>query len=226
MKWIFLPGLDGSGAFFEPFLRVLPEDVEAVPIGFPAGEKWGYEELFDWLLGRLPADEPFLVVAESFSGPLAVRLAAAEPKGMIGAVVCASFVRHPLPRWLRLLPVDAVFRLRLSRPPARFILADADASPELMDLFDEVIAYSPPEVVAHRARAALTVDATDALRTCRLPLLFLQATTDRLIRPRSAELVRRVRPDLRVVPIASPHFLLQMRQQECLRAIQDFLAQL
>lgn len=226
MKWIILPGMDGSGDFFEPFLKVIPEDVEPVTIRFPRNEKFGYEELFQWLLKRLPREEPFLVVAESFSGPLGVRLAAARPAGMVGAVISASFVRHPLPRILRYLPVEWLFRSRLPEAAVRFLLGEGDMGAGLTRLFYQSIEYSPPDVVAHRARAALEVDESEALRTCALPLLFLQPTSDRLIRPRSTEFVRRLRPDVRIVSIAAPHFLLQLRPIECIRAIEGFCSDL
>lgn len=223
MKWIFLPGMDGSGKFFEPFLKVLPVRVTPVTLAFPRAEKLGYEELFEWLLPRLPRDERFLVVAESFSGPLAVRLASIGPPGMIGAVISTSFVRNPLPRVLRRLPVEWVFRFRMPKPLVRLILADATAEPELYDLFYDAIHYSPGDVLAHRARAALQVDETEALAGCTLPLLFLQGTSDRLIHRSSTELVKRLRPDLPIVPISAPHFLLQMKPHECLQAIERFL---
>lgn len=226
MKWIFLPGMDGSGTFFEPFLKVLPKDVEPVTVAFPAQEKYGYDELLEWLLPRLPRQEPFLVVAESFSGPLGVRLAASGPAGMIGAVISASFVRNPLPRACRFLPVEAVFRRRLPRRLVRWILADADAGPEIYDAFYRAIGHSPPEVVAHRARAALAVDETEALKKCALPLLFLRGTSDRLIRGRSTGLVGKLRPDLPVVSIDAPHFLLQLKAEECLGVIEDFLREI
>lgn len=224
MKWIFLPGLDGSGFFFEPFLRVLPGDIEPVTIAFPPEERWGYGELFEWLLPQLPTEEPFLIVAESFSGPLAVRVAASEPKGMVGAVISASFVRNPLPRGLQHLPIAWILRRRLPECLVRFLFADQATGQELIDLFYRAIHYSPPEVVAHRARAALRVDETESLRNCRLPLLFLDATADRLIGPACTNLVRSVRPDLPIIPIAAPHFLLQLRQKECVAAIEKFLA--
>lgn len=223
MKWIFLPGLDGSGEFFEPFLKVLPKDVEPVPIGFPPNEKLGYDELFHWLLSRLPRDEPFLVIAESFSGPLAVRLAAARPDGMVGGVICASFVRNPLPRFLRHLPAEFVFRRRFPKLLVKILFSDTTAGDEIYDLFYRVMRYSPPDVMAHRARAALSVDETEDLKRCELPLLFIEATSDRLIRKRSTELVRQLRPEIPIVPVAAPHFLLQLRQKECLHAIGEFL---
>lgn len=223
MKWIFLPGLDGSGTFFEPFLKMLPDDVAPVTIEFPPEEKLGYEELRRWLLPRLPQKEPFLVVAESFSGPLAVRLAADQPRGMIGAVISASFVRYPLPRVLARLPLEMIFRGRLPKSFVRFIFADASAGPEIYRAFYQSIIHSPPRGIAHRARAALRVDETAALRRCELPLLFLEATSDRLIQRESMKLVRRLRPDVPMTRIPGPHFLLQMKAEECLRAIQAFV---
>lgn len=226
MKWVFLPGLDGAGIFFEPFLRALPEEIEPVTVAYPAKKRMGYEELLSWLLPQLPQEEPFLVVAESFGGPLAVRVAAEEPKGMIGAVVSASFVVNPLPRLLRYGPVKSFFHLPFPRPLVRWLLADAQAGKEIFELFDQVTEYSPPEVWAHRARAALSVDVTDELKRCRLPLLFLDGNRDRLI-PRSAMMrVREIRPDVSVVPVDGPHFLLQLRAETCLEVIERFVDRL
>lgn len=225
MKWIFLPGMDGSGTFFDPFLKGLPADVEPVTIRFPPGRKLGYEELCQWLSPRLPQTEPYLVVAESFSGPLAVRLAAQQPVGMTGAVVSASFVRYPLPCILAHLPLELFFRRRLPRFLVRCIFADESAPPELYTAFYRAIEDSAPPYVAHRARAALGVDETEALKVCRLPLLFLEATKDRLIPRWSMKLVRELRPDLPMVQIPAPHFLLQLKPKECLRAIEEFLEQ-
>jgi pimeloyl-[acyl-carrier protein] methyl ester esterase len=222
MRWILLPGLDGTGDFFEPFIRELPAGVEATPIRFPRDQPLGYEELFEYVRQRLPA-EPFLLVAESFSGPLAVRLAAAEPPGMIGAVVSASFVRNPLPSWLRFLARPALFSANLPEWVMRAVLAGNTAPPQIRHLARKVMRDHEPEVVAHRARAALQVDATEALKTCRLPLLFLTGDRDNLIRRHNRRLVERLRPDVKIVSFDSPHFLLQLHAREALAAIEAFL---
>ena len=223
MKWVFLPGLDGAGEFFEPLLKFLPSEIEPLVFAYPARENLDYDELLEWILPQLPENEPFLVVAESFGGPLAVKLTRSEPKGMVGAVVSASFIRSPLPSFLRFGPVESFFRLPFPNAFVRWLLADSDAGSEIFALFDRVIRYSSPEVLADRARSALTVDVTDELKECRLPLLFFDGTCDRLI-PRSAmEYVRKLRSDLPVLSVDGPHFLLQLEPEKCLREINRFL---
>lgn len=224
MKWIFLPGMDGSGAFFEPFLQVLPPSISVQTIAFPATEKMGYEELRSWLRDRWPRQEPFVIIAESFSGPLAVQIAAEAPASLQAVVVSASFVKNPLPRGLRHLPAERVLGMRFPRPVVNFLLANSDGSgADFYDLFCRVMRYSPPDVLAHRARAALQVDKTDALKACRLPLLFLEGMRDRLISRSAMRHVRKVRPDLPIIPFEAPHFLLQTKPRESYEVIQDFL---
>lgn len=226
MRWVFLPGLDGAGAFFEPFVQILPAEVEPMILAYPAEERLGYEELLEWLLPKLPANEAFLLVAESFGGPLAVKLARTEPRGMVGAVVSASFVRSPLPRFLRQGPLEMFFRIPFPSAMVRWLLADESAGAEIFELFERVISYSPPLVLAHRARAALSVDVTEELKDCRLPLLFLDGRRDRLIRRSAMEQVRQIRPDLPIRSVDGPHFLLQLRAGECLQEIERFLDRL
>src|SRR5690625_6174390 len=93
MKWVFLPGLDGAGEFFEPFLKFLPSEIEPLVFAYPAREKLDYDELLEWVLQQLPENEPFLVVAESFVVLLAVKLGRSESKDMVVAVVSGSFIR-------------------------------------------------------------------------------------------------------------------------------------
>lgn len=221
-RWIFLPGMDGTGEFFAPFLRHLPASVEAVPMRYPGNEPLGYDELFSFVRERLPVEEPFLVVAESFSGPLAVRLAASQPPGMIGAVVSASFVRNPLPNCLRRLVGNWLFNRRAPRAAVTAIVTGTGAPDELYDLYYHVMEQAEPSVLAHRAREALSVDECDSLRRCRLPLLFLKGKRDHLIWSHNARLVQRVRPDLPVVPIDASHCLLQMQPEQALAAIRKF----
>ncbi|MGQ0798894.1 MAG: serine aminopeptidase domain-containing protein [Pseudomarimonas sp.] len=44
----------------------------------------------------LPRSEPYFLLGESFGGPLAIALAARQPRGLLGLVLCASFARYPI----------------------------------------------------------------------------------------------------------------------------------
>jgi pimeloyl-[acyl-carrier protein] methyl ester esterase len=104
---VLLPGFDGSGRLFAPLLaqRDLPFDPRVVAL--PADLPRGYDELLAWMEPRLPA-EPFVLLAESFSGPLAIRFAARHPERVAHLVLAATFLRSPLvPVLTHLAPIVA-----------------------------------------------------------------------------------------------------------------------
>src|SRR5439155_22620184 len=85
--------------------------VEAMVVKYPPDRALDYAELEALVRATLPTQRSFLLVGESFSGPVAVALAASSPVGLRGLVLVCSFVRSPiaLPRVLHplisLLPV-------------------------------------------------------------------------------------------------------------------------
>lgn len=97
MKLVLLPGLDGTGTLFTPLL----DHLAATPVvaSYPP-EPLSYERLLAQVARLLP-DGPFVILAESFSGPLAIRLAYRRPPGLQALVLVSSFPRFPWGRWLR-----------------------------------------------------------------------------------------------------------------------------
>src|SRR3990172_5717425 len=78
-------------------------------------------------------------------------------------------------------------------------------------------------VMAARALEALRVDATEALRACPVPILFLGGKRDRLLRRDLAREVRALRPDARIEMLDGPHLLLQSRPIGAMRVVSEFL---
>ncbi len=68
-------------------------------LGYPPDIPLGYEELERLIRPALPSDRPFFLLAESFGGPLAIRLAASRPKGLAGLILCTTFAKNPYPFW-------------------------------------------------------------------------------------------------------------------------------
>lgn len=143
-----------------------------------------------------PADEPFVLVGESFSGPLAIHIAAAAPPGLAAVVLVASFHRRPvspgfaaLARFARLL-----FSVPAPRLAIRWLLAGLDAPKPLVEELQSVNAAVRPAVLAARVRAALEVDASRDLAASRAPLLYLGGAQDRLLRPGIPDEIRSLRP--------------------------------
>jgi len=202
---LLLPGLDGTGRLFEPMVEVQPEGWD---VGVLSYDACGVD-VDAYVASQLPADGRVVLVAESFSGPVAVRMAARHPDRVSHLVLAASFVRSPVPSWGRLLPWSA---LMVVRPPAqvlRSLLLGSDAGTGLTTKLRHAIASVPPAVMAGRIEAVLQVDVTRELASCGVPVLYLAATRDRVVGRRGLEQVLEVRPDATVAAVDAPHLVLQ-----------------
>src|SRR5204862_549791 len=82
----------GTGELFASFRKFLCADLQPQVVSYPRERPLGYEELLEEI--PVPAT-PFAIVAESFSGPLGIRLAARHSDLARAVVLVASFVRSP-----------------------------------------------------------------------------------------------------------------------------------
>jgi hypothetical protein len=64
--------MDGTGQLLRDFAKALHPDVDVVIVSYPGDAPFDYKQLETFVRERLPADSPFLLFAESFSGPIAV----------------------------------------------------------------------------------------------------------------------------------------------------------
>ncbi len=94
---VLLPGMDGTGELFAPLVAALNSGFKTVVVRYPPNEVLSYAELESIARASLPTNEPFFILGESFSGPIAVSIAASAPPGLKGLILCASFVRNPQP---------------------------------------------------------------------------------------------------------------------------------
>src|SRR5579883_1951220 len=109
---VLLPGLDGTGRLLEEFARSLGRTSTVRVVRYPPDLAASYVELEDVARALVPVDKPYILIGESFSGPIAISLAAKAPQGLVGLVLCATFARAPLPflrpftPWLRYAPTQ------------------------------------------------------------------------------------------------------------------------
>jgi pimeloyl-[acyl-carrier protein] methyl ester esterase len=227
MLLILLPGMDGTGFLFDPLLEALGDEYSASIVTYPCTKPRTYEDLEPLVFERLP-HEDFVIVAESFSGPLVLKIAAQRPPGLRGIILCATFVSNPLrilPRWLAPAVRPWMFHLSPKWLRSRVLLGRR-ASPELLTLFARAQAAVSPEVFACRARAILEVDVERELAECSYPILYLQGRQDRVVAAHNLRRIRALNPKVAVREVDAPHLVLQVAPTEALRHIRDFISSL
>jgi len=89
-------------------------------------------------------------------------------------------------------------------------------------LVEAAIGGVRPAVLAARVRAILAIDVAIELQSCSVPVLYLSATEDRLVRPSSLAYIRQLYPAVESATLAGPHLLLQVAAKGAAEALQKF----
>jgi len=225
VKLILMPGMDGTGELFSPLLQALGNSLESSVLRYPTDEPLGYSELLARVRGELPKSGPFVLLGESFSGPLALMLAAESPPGLRGVILCASFATNPI-RWLPRPAAPLVrsfcFRLMPRFAQVKAVLGRYQTS-ELRALLAKANSAVKPSVMAARARAILAVDVLEQFKACPYPILYLRGQRDRVVRKHVVKSLLLQRPALQVVMLPAPHLILQVAPKESVQAIHEFV---
>src|SRR5690348_11173051 len=100
MRWVFLPGLDGTGLLLEKVVARAGVSAPCTLVRYPTELKGSYQDYVGIVGAALGCEQPVVLIAESFSGPVAVRLAQAHPN-IKAVVLSGSFVSHPRSKLLR-----------------------------------------------------------------------------------------------------------------------------
>lgn len=221
---VALPGLDGTGLLFADFAAALAPDVDMIVASYPTDAPLAYPELEPMARSFLPPDRPFFLLAESFSGPLAIAIAASPPPGLLGVILCCSFARNPLPLLAPLrsalgtVPVRALPMALLS-----FFVLNRFATPALRAALAQALGRVAPAALRARARAALSADVSALLPRVGIPLLYLRADQDRIVPRTSSELIASLVPHAEVVEFPAPHFLLQVLPRRAAATVTAFM---
>lgn len=216
--------MDGTGQLFAPFLAALGGEFNVKIVRYPTTEPLGYAELESVARAALPTDGPFVLLGESFSGPIAISLAASGLPQIKGLVLCCTFVRNPRPLFaglrpfVRVLPVAAAPIGLLSR-----VLLGRFSTTALRSAFAEALAQVSLAVLRARLRSVLSIDVSTQLCATTVPTLYMRATRDRIVPLSTPRRILRLKPSTRIVEVEAPHFLLQAAPAEAARVIEEFM---
>jgi pimeloyl-ACP methyl ester carboxylesterase len=217
---LLLPGMDGTGRLLQDLADRLAPRREVTVVAYPTTGPQTYKALTAYALEQAPADGRYVVLGESFSGPIAVEIAYREPTRVAGLILASTFVTKPADGWLSSLMglIDITW---VPQPMVDAMMLGSYASREVTALFHEVIRSVPGSVLQARSAASSGIDCREHLRQVACPLLSLQGKHDMLLGHRM-EAIAETRPDCEVRRFDCAHMLLETNTAEAAAAIEAF----
>ncbi len=213
---VLMPGLDGTGRLFEPVIPLLKEHFRISVVTYPDLDS--FNDYINCARSQLPPEPGYSILAESFSGPVALALMAQQGDQIGPSVLTATFSRSPLQALTRLAGIipSQMFSIGTLNEYCLDVFAyssgdDTDTKPLAVDVTEQL----DGALLKHRIQVLSRIDVTTMLADVQVPLLYLRATRDRVVSEGHAELLQNSLPNMRRVDIDAPHLLLQTRPREC-----------
>lgn len=223
---VLLPGLDGTGKLFADFVESLRTSWPATVVSYPTDTFLSYADLRPFVTAAAPQSQQFVLLAESFSTPLALWYAACAPANLSAVVLCAGFVRNPLRRWSKLAKTvtrPLLFKLEPPQMILEYFLLGKNAPPQTVRNLRQALRNVSPHVLSGRVQEVLNCDARETLGRITVPLLYLEPTNDRLLSPLCRDDFSRLKPDTLFKAVPGPHLLLQREPQKTANIVRNFV---
>lgn len=219
---VLLPGLNGTEGLFRSLIDALPKGFDVITVTYPTHENKSYIQLRDLVLQKIQSIEgKYILLGESFSGPLSLFVAEQKPEGLIGVILVASFVSAPNVRIARLLPWGMMFSLTKHLYGLRGLLSKGSNTSFIKTISTELQKVSP-EVLAFRIQEIFNVNASSALSQCEYPIMYFRGTNDFVVPKNNLKKILNIKPDLKVVEFNTQHFLLQSAPEQAWSEIKSF----
>ena len=206
--------MDGTGNLFSPLLRVL-SDFDYEVIALPIIGDQDYCSITKKVREKLP-EEDFILIAESFSGPVGAAFAKEKVANLKGIIFVATFLSAPsklLLAFAKFLPLKILSALPFSKFFHRTLFLGSDASNELIDLFQSTIKSLPTTLI--RARLSAMYSLSHSPDVHELPVAYIQATSDKLVPSEKTVEFSNSFNNIIIKTVEGPHFILQAKPTEC-----------
>jgi pimeloyl-[acyl-carrier protein] methyl ester esterase len=202
---VLLPGMDGTADLREDLVAHLSLRRPVKLISYPEHEPLGYAALSALVRSQLPAG-PFIILGESFSGPIAIEIATTVPR-VAALVLASSFARRPVPGFIAPLAGRADPRW-MPRQLIDAVLFGRTGTAEQRARLHAVLARLSHDVLKLRASEACRIDRRAQLAAVTCPVMCLYGAHDRLLPRRSLHEVQIAQPGVRAHLLDAAHMLL------------------
>ncbi|MEO8531698.1 MAG: alpha/beta hydrolase [Deltaproteobacteria bacterium] len=216
---IVLPGLDGDVDLRAPLQAALSKIAPCQVIGYPR-DIADYGDMQSHVAPLLPAGD-FILIAESYGGPLAVMLAARGLPGLKGIVFVVTFAHQP-----RYAPQAIVPALGWLPKPGRLAMRAIlwlgggwRAKSSAIAAMTEVGLRLPGETTSGRLKAVMSVDVRRELAALNVPMVYLQAASDQSVPRRAADDF--VAAGAELIRLPGTHYLLEETPDRAAAVLHD-----
>ncbi|MFZ6720366.1 alpha/beta fold hydrolase [Undibacterium sp. Ji49W] len=223
---ILLPGMDGTGTLYEPLRKALNGRCKLLVVTYPVDQVLDYAALEKVARACLPADEEYILLGESFSGPVAISIAASQPPGLRTLILCASFARNPRSSLSGFRHLLSFVNVKMAPVVliSHFLLGKF-ATAEWCNLIRLALATVSSDVLRARMRNVLLADVSSKLSYIKVPVLYFRATQDRLVPLSAYQEIEKTLPSTELYEFDAPHFLLQVKAKEVADVIATYCVQ-
>ena len=215
--------MHGTADLFAPFTKAAQNIATCVTITYPPRRILLRHEYIKLIEEALPITTDFWIIAESFSGSLAIEVAArSTSKHLKGLVLCATFASPPIsPALIPFARLLAPIFLRLPPPEwaIRQFMLEQNSPPDLVNLVKTALHPISGSVLTSRLKIVLHDNTLDLAQKIKIPTLILIAAKDRLVSPQASKNLIAAIPHATVTRLNAPHLLLQTRPTEAMNAI-------
>ncbi|VAW60328.1 hypothetical protein MNBD_GAMMA11-2573 [hydrothermal vent metagenome] len=223
MLLILLPGMDGTGIMFEPFLERLSPENQVEVIAYPYDIALSYKELVLYVQERLPENRDFVLLAESFSGPIAYEIAKTNEKLRL-VIFVASFIKPPgkLLSLVKIVPLKFIASVLDSVLSSDFVLRALIGKLKteyVLDLLKSALVKVSSDVMSCRIRemANLSKDVQGVINKS----VYIQAISDNLVSSKHSDIIKNISNDFRIYRVEGSHFVLQVNAEKCASIVED-----
>jgi pimeloyl-ACP methyl ester carboxylesterase len=221
---VLLPGMDGTGELFENLLAELPPNQKTVVVRYPTSTVLNYEELTALADMQIPKNTPYFLLGESFSGPIAIALAASANEQLKGVILCCTFAINPRPllsNWSFLVPAITITDKLLCVTSNLMMSSFKDCK-----VYEQLKATLPrvsPETMRARLEAVIGVNYLVELAKINVPILYLKGKKDHLVPSAASKTIVKYAKNVSLVELDAPHLLLQIAAKKAASEISGFM---
>jgi pimeloyl-[acyl-carrier protein] methyl ester esterase len=208
---------------FAPLLDALGDAVQTSVVRY--ADEHSFDDYIDTAAKAVSRPNTVLV-AESFSGPVALALCARRHANITGLVLCATFAESPFRSLLHLVRFtpNALFGPSPTQPyMLRHACLNGERNDQLLQRAVTVLRSVPAASMQERLATLATIDVRPLLPAVQVPALYLRATRDRVVSSRLSRALTDRLANVSIENINGPHLLLQARPRECAKAILRFV---